>query len=121
MATKVIAGTFEGIRTLQDRSVKLTFTTQELNPSDVGDLFSFQNKFCKIMITDANVVQANVMKEVELAEVESWEKSKSPAQRLRGVLFLLYSKDSAGHPDFDSYYKSKVNGIIEHFKSKIDA
>jgi hypothetical protein len=120
MATKVISGTFEGIRTLQDRSVKLTFNTQELSPSDVGDLFAFQNTFCKVLITDNNVIQAKVMKEVELAEVETWEKSKSPAQRLRGVMFLLFNKNSEGHHDFDSYYKAKMNGIIQHFKTKID-
>lgn len=121
MATKVIAGTFDGIRSLQDRSVKLTFTTQELSPSDVGDLFSFQNKFCKVLITDNKVIQPEIKMETESAEVEAWEKQKSPANRMRGVLFVLFSQNAEGYPDFDAYYKAKMNGFIEHLKSKIES
>ena len=120
MSSKVIAGTIEGIRSLQDRSVKLTLTTQELAPSDIGDLFSFQNKFCKILITDSNVIQPQLIKEVENTEVEEWEKSKSAGQRLRGVLFILFQQKPEGHLDFDTYYKSKMNGFIDHLKSKIE-
>lgn len=120
MASKVVTGTLEGIRSLQDRSVKLTFTTQELAPSDIGDLFSFQNKFCKLLVTDSNVIQQEMLKAVEDSEVESWDKSKTPSQRMRGVMFVLFSQNPEGQPDFDSYYKFKMNAIIDHLKTKIE-
>lgn len=119
MATKIISGTVEGIRSLLDRSLKMTVTTQEISPSDVGDLFSFQNKFCKILITDSNVVQPEIVSSVESVEVEQWEKSKSPGQRLRSILFLNFTQNNEGMTDFDNYYKVKMNQIIEHYKSKL--
>lgn len=120
MATKAFTATVEGFRTLQDRSVKLTLMTQELSPSDCGDLFSFQGKFCKVLLTDANVISPDMIKATEQTEVEDWEKKKSQGSRLRGVLFLLFEKDKEGHLTFDSFYQAKTNQIIEHYKSKLD-
>jgi hypothetical protein len=120
MATKVITGTIDGLRSLQDRSVKLAITTQELAPSDIGDLFAFQGKFAKVLITDANVISPDMAKATEQTEVEDWERKKSEGQRLRGVLFLLFQKDSESCPAFEMYYRKKMNAIIDHYKSKLE-
>ena len=119
MATKVISGVVDGIRSLADRSLKLSFTTQEISPSDVGDLFSFQGKYCKMLITDSKVIQPETLKAVEDTEVEAWITSKSPSMRLRAVLFRLWEKDHSG--DFDTFYKATMERIIEHYKDKLDA
>ena len=43
---------------------------------------------------------------------------KSPSQRLRAVLFLLWEQQGSWG-DFDTWYKAKIEEIIEHFKGKL--
>lgn len=71
-------------------------------------------------MTDNKVISPDMVKATEETEVEEWEKKKSQGARLRGVLFLLFQKDKEGHETFDSFYQSKTNQIIEHYKSKLD-
>ena len=118
MASKVFTATVDGIRSLQDRSLKLSLTTQELSPDDVGGIFGFQGQYCKVLITTENVTTI-VQESVEATEVEHWERSKSPAQRLRAVLFKCWDSDKENMPDFDTYYKSKMEQIINHYKAKL--
>ena len=120
MATKIITATIDALRTLQDRSVKASLITQELSANDIGELFSFQGKYCKILITDLNVISPDMIKATEETEIENWEKKKSQGARLRGVLYLLYTKSNEGHNSFESFYLSKTNSIIEHYKSKLE-
>ena len=50
------------------------------------------------------------------------EKKKSSSARLRSTIFIYWSRNlkiKERHPDFDNYYKMKINEIIEQIKSKI--
>jgi hypothetical protein len=53
-------------------------------------------------------------------------KKRTKAQRLRGVLFKLHEQENAKIPlnfqtSFDDFYAKKMEEIINHFKSKLDA
>ena len=53
---------------------------------------------------------------------------KTPSQRLRGVLYILWEKlqpkeNDQGiekFVDFDLFYKRKLNEIINHYKKQLD-
>ena len=48
-------------------------------------------------------------------------KQKSPSQKMREVLYRLYEKDHCNFTDFDSFYKVRMEQLIEVLKRKLDA
>ena len=44
---------------------------------------------------------------------------KTQGQRIRNVLYILFTQDNEGFTDFDSYYKNKTEKYINHLKTKI--
>lgn len=41
---------------------------------------------------------------------------KTPSARLRAVFYLLWSKDPEGYKEFERYYDSKMELLIDHYK-----
>lgn len=115
----ILPAQLESYRSLKDRSVKVTFETGELAPSQAGDI-------------QANILKAGFLafnadpfteKQKELLssmEVEYTDTSKTPSQRLRGVLWHLFNKAPEGYKTFPAYYENKMEELINHFKSKLD-
>lgn len=46
---------------------------------------------------------------------------KTPSQRLRNTLYVLFEQKPEGFADFKGFYKFKMEQIINHLKSKLDA
>lgn len=96
-----------------DGSVKLSYSTPELRPSEAGALLQLHGK---------NVCLSIVPEDVEVEEVvrvETERDTKTPSQRIRAILFLLWKQE--GQPGtFDSYYSTRTEKIIEHLKSKLN-
>ena len=46
-------------------------------------------------------------------------KEKSPSEKLRGVFYQHYVKDSPFRVTFDEYYEQKMSLLIDHYKSKL--
>ena len=113
-----IAAQIEGISSRKDKTVKLTIGTQELNPSQAAELFNLSQQFCYVGIKS----ETSTKDESELLDNLKTEldTTKSPSQRLRGVLFLNYQQDSKGYKDFSTYYQSEMDKITEHYKNKLD-
>jgi len=114
----ILPCTVERIATRKDNTCAVTIGTQELPPSQAGDLFALLNKFCYVAI------KAETFRPNEIADLDSlkaeFDTGKTPAQRLRGVLFRLYEKEPEGFSDFNLFYSHKLEQIILHFKTKLD-
>jgi len=48
-------------------------------------------------------------------------KPKTPSQRMRNVLFLLFEQDHKGFSDFDSFYLDRMEKLIDLLKKKLTA
>jgi len=48
------------------------------------------------------------------------KKIKTPSQRLRAVLFLLWEQDKKGFISAEAYYDDLMERIINHYKTKLD-
>ncbi len=48
------------------------------------------------------------------------DKSKTPGQRLRAVMYRNFEKADEGYKAFPDYYKAKMEAVIDHFKTKLD-
>lgn len=107
-------GQISSIRAKVDRSISYTVNTPELSSEEKAAFFDIQNINCTFIIRPSDVTVTGV------AEVKGEMDTKTPSQRLRGVLFVLWSQNHEGHDTFDTYYMEKMNRFIDHLKEKIE-
>jgi len=104
------------IRSLKDGSVSVTMETQELSPGKAGELFGLRNKIAYVYVSERQI-EDNEKKVIDSLDPEL--KGKTPGQRLRAVLYLRWQQDNEGYKDSESYYRAKMEIIIEHHKSEL--
>lgn len=107
----------ERIATRKDHTFAITLGSNELSPSQGGDLLHLSGKLAAVYISPKETISQKEMDQVDSLDPEL--PGKTPGQRLRAVMFLLFKQDAQGHKDFDGYYKQKMEGIIEHYKKMI--
>ena len=105
------------IRTKVDGSLSLTAETQELSPSKAGELFSFRGKVTMMYLSPKETISQKEIDQVNA--IDSEIDGKTPSQRLRNVIYVLFTQQPDGYKDFDSFYKFHMNRIAEHYKSKL--
>ena len=116
MKGQLIAAMVESITTRKDKSVKLTFGTQELSPIEAGQIFHYMNQLVSVYICPAAIDQRELE---QIDKVEPELNNRTQSQRIRAVLYLLHQQNAEGFNSFDEYYKSKTEKYIEHLKSKL--
>lgn len=112
----ILACIIDKITTLKDRSVKITLDTQELSPTKAGEIFTLMNSLVTVYISPSEITSR------EMAQVDSIEPEmpgKSPSQRMRNVLFILWKQDNQGFKEFDSFYKERMEKYINELKNNI--
>jgi hypothetical protein len=107
-------GQISSITAKVDRSLGYRVNTGELSSEEKAAFFELQNMNCLFIIRPLDVTTAG------LVEVKSEVDTKTPSQRLRAVMFLLWRQNHEGHEQFDTFYKSKMDAFIEHLKEKIE-
>lgn len=61
----------------------------------------------------------NKMQTTDLPSEPATDDMKTPAKRLRDVLFVLY-KQEGSRGDFEVYYRERMNKLIDMIKAKLD-
>lgn len=113
-----IAGQIESISTRKDKTLKVTIGTQELSPSETGAVFNLNQDFCYFGIKQEPFTKDE---EDTIDNLKTdYENLKTPSQRLRGILYVLYNQDNKGYKDFTTYYVAEMDRICEHFKSRLN-
>lgn len=102
-----------GIRSKVDRSLGLTLSTPELTTDERAEFMNLQGINCEAIFNPLE-------EKVNLIEVKGETETKTQSQRLRAVIFLLWKQDGE-KGTFEDFYRSKMETIIEHFKSKLEA
>lgn len=87
--------------------------TPEMSPTERVALMELHGLNVKLLIQPMDDKTPD-----ELVQVKGTFDEKSPSQRLRAILFLLWKQENQAI-DFLVYYQTKVNGIIEHLKLKL--
>lgn len=106
---------FSGIRSRKDRTFNLSFDTRELG-ADAADLMKIQGTECWLLISPDDSLDAI---DVPNYKPDAGTGSKTPGQRLRAVLFILWSQ--SGKPgDFEDFYRQRMERLIEQYKAKLD-
>lgn len=115
MKTFKVGATLEGVSTLKDGGVSLRFHTQELSAEDKTKAFSFQQGFGWLLFQEQDYND----EQLKLDYIRKDTGGKSPSQRMRSVLYLLYLKTDQSIP-FEVYYGNQMERIIDQLKERID-
>lgn len=114
----VLDGTVETLKTRQDGSVTISFSTQELDSSKGGELFQLRGKYCKALFSNNNITTLEE-ELVDKTKISSTGKNKTKSQRLRNVLFIEWQQSGLSITA-DEYYDIEMEKIIEYRKSKLE-
>ena len=114
----ILPAQIEGLTSRKDKTIKVTFGTQELSPADAAQIFQLNQRFCYIGIKE-ELFQQEDIDTIDSIKTDL-EVNKTPSQRLRGILYINYQQDNEGYKDFMIYYLGKMDKLCEHFKSKLD-
>jgi len=104
-------------RPKKDKSFSVTFNTRELTPNEVLDINNLMGSYCYLAIKENEIDNAEleILRELKT----DLDTGKSPSQRMRNVLYILFNQDNEGYENFKDYYEHKMNVFIESLKNRI--
>lgn len=102
----------KGVSTLSDGGVSLRFHTNEIKPNEMSELMGFAGKFGWMQFSDSAI--HSVPKESPHREAGA----KTPSQRLRSSLFVLWQERYSDQL-FDPWYEQQMEKIINKVKEQL--
>ncbi len=103
------------ISTRKDRSIKLVFETNEITPEQGAEMMKLVNMGGWLLFAERSEEL-----EVPLEELpESLDETKSPSQRLRGVLYAFWVQQGS-KGTFNESYRRYIEKQIETIKEKLE-
>lgn len=104
--------------TLSDKTCKVVFHTQELTPDQFGKIGENLQAYGYLAF-DKNVFTNDFLEQMKSVKVDFDDQTKTPSQRLRGVLFVLWRQEPKGYEVFNDFYNYHMEKIINHIKNKL--
>ena len=110
----------ETIQSRKDNTLKIVLGTQEL--TEGGKLFPLQNKLCTIGIVPNEALSQEDIEALQASKIkfDDVPNGKSPSQRMRNVLFILWQQNNGGYDDFNLFYLNRMDKIIDQIKAKLE-
>jgi len=107
----------EYIGTRKDKTLLIKLGTQELTPDVTSEIIRLHNTLCYILIKPEPIIEEDKtvtdnLNELTLADLPR----RTQSQRLRSIFFILFTQNSENFKEFESYYQSKMEVIINHYK-----
>ena len=118
MKTYQIPANLDGYRSNANKTIKLTFETSELSPEAMANIHHSLYKV-GFLAFSPDPFATHELEEIDALKVEYDYQGKSPGQRLRAVLYRLWEQTPEGYKAFNDFYNSKMEGFINHLKSKL--
>jgi len=119
---------FHKWQSMADGGWSMNIHTNELPPEDISALTSCMHKQVKVMMQQGEIgidelgFTEDDMEKFENTQFDEFDKrqDKTPSQRLRNVMYVLYKQDPGDHADFKAYYEFRMEKLITLLKSKIE-
>ena len=108
-----VAASLEGVSPHKDGTMGLRFNTQELGVGDKVELLERFNQFGWLLFSP------NEIAEDDIPSDEAVKEGKSPAQRLRGVMYVYWKEKEIDEP-FIVWYGRQIEKVIDSFKERLD-
>ncbi len=111
----------ESVATRRDKTIKISIGTQELSPEQMTELINHWMGGVGVMAFKGEQFNYNDEQLLEAMKIDAAEMgSKTPSQRLRAALYVLFEANKEGHSDFNSYYSAMMERFIDTVKKRID-
>ena len=111
----------ESVSTRRDKTLKVVIGTQELSPAKAAELLNQWASGIGVMAFKGESFSFNDEEMLKSIKIDAEEMgSKTPSQRLRSCLYVLFERNAEGHQDFNSYYASMMEKFIDMVKKRID-
>lgn len=105
------------LATKVDGSIKISLETRELQGTEAAKVFELRGREAWVLIAP-QAFEDDVKLPTERADPSVG--TKTPSQRLRAVIFRLWEQQgSRSGVDFESYYRMKLENIIDQYKEKL--
>ena len=114
----IIGAILEDFRSLKDKTLKLTFSTNEPVPEQILGIANLIQRFGYLAFKE-DAFKTEEIQILEDLEADYEDKSKTPAKRLRNVLYVAWKEDNKGYEDFNRFYDFQMEKMITHWKSKL--
>lgn len=101
------------MRKTSDKTMNVRFNTNEATSEELAIWDSFAGMTGWLLFAPDNIQDEDIPQE------DTEFQTKTPSQRLRGVLFR-YFEQQGSNGEFNDFYKTQMETIINHFKSKLD-
>lgn len=112
----------EGISTRRDKTLKVVIGTQEMSPDKVSQLIAQWSDGYGVMAFKREAFNSEEQKAIESLKVDAEDLgAKTPSQRLRNSLYVLWSNNNSGYTTFASFYESRMEQFVGIVKGKIEA
>jgi len=98
---------------MRDGGLSIGFSTNELEDADKVIASKFYGKFGYVLFAE------NQFKEADVPASDATDETKSPAQRLRATLFVLW-KQRGAKGDFEAFYRDNMEKAITRVKNLLD-
>jgi hypothetical protein len=115
----IIPSILSTFTSLKDKTLKLVFETNEVTPEQMTNIAKNLQQFGYLAFKKEAFKQSDT-DALKSLDTEYQSKGKSNSQRLRSVLWIAFGQNKKGYNDFNEYYDSEMNKIIEHYKNKLD-
>jgi len=102
-----------GLKTTADKGIRVIVETQEIPPQQKLALFELAGKFGWFVFAETEPDRIEIPD-----EKPEFKGQKSQAQRLRACLYKLWEKKGK-LMDFELFYRTKMDGIIEQIKNRL--
>jgi hypothetical protein len=109
-----IPATLTSISATHDRCLRLGFHTNEITMEAKQELWDSHDKFGYLVFKPNEIDIADIPTE------QAEDKSKTPAKRLRGVLYILHIQSGGKKEEFESFYHERMEKLIDQIKARLD-
>lgn len=112
----LLPATINPPRLRKDGSASISFDTRELTAEEIFSIMGLRH-------AEGWMTFSPNQDDVEVPEENAEVDTKTPSQRLRSVLYVLYKKDMEENKFvglFETFYKERMEKIIEMLKRKLD-
>jgi hypothetical protein len=114
----VINSILTGFRSLKDKSLTLTFETQEPTEEQFTQIGKNSQKEGYLVFSGTKLTDEQ-LDEIDKAKNDLYDSNKTPSKRLRNVLHVWYQQDNKGFKDFNDFYLHHMEKIINNVKDKL--
>jgi len=103
-----------GISSRSDRSLSLRLATPELSAEECTAFHQIKGLNLKALFQPSDSVPQ------ELVTVHNDLDIKTPSQRLRSVIYILWKQIKPDETNFELFYLDQMNEVIERFKAQLE-